>query len=267
MSRRAGSVVLAFAFVLLAANSALSQLSVVPTGVPAVTAENEPWYLDGEPITYAGNVYYPSGAQVYFNATEMIRSGFFMGIPLYTRTTIEPYSIVYVPLPNGLMQPYARPRTEELTGTAASLPSAELPRPPATVPPSGLALQAAGPPSQTALAVPVQIPRPAVVEPTPLPAADRPRATGTSGQPDAQPDACACPEAPISIFIEYNGRRWYALGAPQPLEPSMMKKVGTYHGFDVWARGDDRGVIYIPVTIGSSSAVAYTQARSREQVR
>ncbi|HEX2166867.1 MAG TPA: hypothetical protein VHG09_06465 [Longimicrobiales bacterium] len=267
MSRRAGSAVFALAFVLLAANPAVSQLSVVPAAVPTVTAENEPWYLNGEPITYAGNFYYPSGAQVYFNANEMVRSGFFMGIPLYTRTTIEPYSIVYVPLPNGRLQPYARPRTEELTGTAASLPSSELPRPSATVPPWGHTLQAAGPPSQTARTVPVQIPRPAVVEPTPPLAADTPKESGTSGRIGTQTSTCACPQAPISIFIEYNAQRWYALGAPQPLETSTMDKIGTYHGFDVWTKRDDRSVIYIPVTIGSSSAVAYGQARPGEQVR
>jgi hypothetical protein len=269
MSRRAGSIVLALAFVLLSADRALSQLSVIPTAAPTVTAENEPWYLKGEAITYAGHLYYPSGAEVFFNPNEMIRSGFFMGIPLYTRTTIEPYSVVYVPLPNGRMQPYARPRTEELTGTAASLPSAELPRPAATVPPSGLPLQAAGPPSQTVLTVPVQIPRPAVVEPTaPLGSLTSPvPATATSGRSGMQVPECSCPEAPVSIYIEYEGERWYALGAPLPLDPSTQLKVGTYHGFDVWTNREDRHVIYIPVTIGSSSAVAYSRTRPSERVR
>ena len=62
-----------------------------PTPAPTVTAEEAPWYLNGEPITYAGNLYYPSGPQVYFNPNEMVRSGFYDGIPLYTRTTIEPF--------------------------------------------------------------------------------------------------------------------------------------------------------------------------------
>lgn len=269
MSRRAGSIVLALAFVLLSADVALSQLSVIPTAAPAVTAENEPWYLKGEPITYAGHLYYPSGAEVFFNPNEMVRSGFFMGIPLYARTTIEPYSIVYVPLPNGRMQPYARPRTEELTGTAASLASAELPRPATTVPPSGLPLQAAGPPSQTALTIPVQIPRPAVVEPTAAYAAETPAPgpAATSGRSRVGVSECACAQAPVSIFIEYQGQRWYALGAPQPLDTSALERVGTYQGFDVWTGRDDGRVIYIPVTIGSSSAVAYSRTRPNERVR
>lgn len=191
-----------------------------------------------------------------------------MGIPLYTRTTIEPYSIVYVPLPNGRMQPYARPRTEELTGTAASLPSAELPRPAATVPPPGLAPQAAGPPSQTALTVPVQIPRPAVVEPTPpFPADTSVGVRGTTGRGETQVPPCSCREAPVEIFIEYEGERWYALGAPQPLDPTTMEKVGTYHGFDVWTTRDDRGTIYIPVTFGGSNVVAYSRTSPHERIR
>jgi hypothetical protein len=268
MSRRAGITVLALGFVLLAADSALSQLSAVPTPAPAVTAENEPWYLAGEPITYAGHLYYPSGAEVYFNPTEMIRSGVFLGIPLYTRRTIEPYSIVYVPLPNARMQPYARPRTEELTGTAGSVPSSELPRPPATVPPSGLPPQAAGPPSETALTVPVQVPRPLVGEPTPFrPSASTQAAPYTGGRSGVQTSTCSCQEAPVSIFIEYEGERWYALGAPQPLDPAIMERVGTFHGFDVWTTRKDRRTIYIPATIGSSSVVAYSRTRPSEQVR
>ena len=267
MSSRAGVVVLALAVVVVATDRGVAQLSVVPTSAPTITAENEPWYLNAEPISYAGNLYYPAGAQVYFNPNEMVRSGFFMGIPLYTRTTIEPYSVVYVPLPNGRMQPYARPRTEELTGTAGSLASSELPRPPATVPPSGLAPQAAGPPSETARTVPVQDPRPAVVEPVPPHTVDVPKAAGTTGRRETQAVTCPCPKGPISIFIEYNGRRWYALGAPQPIDPATMEKVGTYHGFDVWATPDERDVVYIPVTIDSSNAVAYSRIRPGEQVR
>lgn len=267
MSRRAGSIVLTLAILLVAADSALAQLSVVPTAAPTVTAENEPWYLKGEAITYAGHLYYPAGAEVFFNPNEMVRSGYFLGIPLYTRRTIEPYSIVYVPLPNGRMQPYARPRSEELTGTAASLPSAELPRPAATVPPSGLAPQAAGPPSQTVRTVPVQVPRPAVVDRQVPLTSETPPPTATTGRSQPQGAGCSCPAPPVEIYIDYQGQRWYALGGPQPLDPATQEKIGTYHGFDVWANRDDGHVIYIPVTVGNSSAVAYSRTRPSERIR
>ena len=264
MSRRAGSGLLTFALVLFAADAGWSQIAVQPVTVPTVTAESEPWYLNGEPITYAGNLYYPAGAEIFFNATEMVRSGFYMGIPLYTRRTIEPYSIVFVPLAGGRMQPYARPRTGELTGTSGSLPTA-LPHPAATVPPSGLAAQAAGPPSQTALFAPVQLPRPAVVD-------DRPDPRGAGVDPrrverGTHTRIGGRPRGTNAIFIEYNGRRWYPQGAPQPLDRATVERIGTYRGFDVWAMSADADVIYIPVTHGSTSVVAYSRMPPNDRIR
>jgi hypothetical protein len=264
MSRRARAVIVGLTLVLLSVNPARSQLSAIPTPAPTVTAERESWYLKGEPITFAGHFYYPAGAEVFFNPNEMVRSGFFKGIPLYTRTTIEPYAIVYVPLPNGRMQPYARQRTKELTGTASSVASAELPRPPATVPPPGLALQAQGPLSQTAHEVPVQVPRPAVVAPlVPRPGEKPPSAAATTGQPGARASDCPCRHEPVDIYIDFEGARWYAQGAPAPLDPARQVRIGTYHGFDVWANRGNRRIIYIPVTAGSTNAVAYSHARPR----
>ena len=84
---------------------AAAQTGVAPTPTPLVTAENEAWYQSGEPLTYEGNVYYASGPLTAFNRNEMLLSGFYRGIPLYSRTTWEPYSVVFVPLPGGFMQP------------------------------------------------------------------------------------------------------------------------------------------------------------------
>src|SRR6478672_3139321 len=82
-----------------------AQMMLRPTERPIVTAENENWYLSGDPITADGVIYYPTGAQVYFNPNEMVRSGYYRGIPLYSKTTLEPYSVVFVPITGGLMQP------------------------------------------------------------------------------------------------------------------------------------------------------------------
>ncbi len=98
MHCRACSILFTLALAILATNTARAQVVIQPTASPTVTAENEPWYLNGEPVTHAGSLYYPAGPRVYFNANEMVRSGFHMGIPLYTRTTIEPYSVVYLPV-------------------------------------------------------------------------------------------------------------------------------------------------------------------------
>ena len=43
-----------------------AQVSLQSTPPPTVTAENEPWYSSGGPVTFAGSVYYPSGPVTHF---------------------------------------------------------------------------------------------------------------------------------------------------------------------------------------------------------
>jgi hypothetical protein len=243
--------------------------SMVQTSSPTVTADYERWYLNGEPITYAGNFYFPAGAQIYFNASEMIRSGFYMGVPLYTRTTLEPYSVVFVPLAGGRMQPYERPRSGELTGTTGSIPTT-LPSPAQTVPPPGLAPQAAGPPSQTTQVLAMQLPRPLVADsaeqqPRIEPPVEEPSTTvGTTGRAPRMPMHTRIggqPQGTNSMFVEYGGRRWYPLGPPRPIDASRLTRVGDFHGFDVWGNGVDPSIIFIPSTRGSSLGVAYVRVR------
>ena len=100
--------------------AAAAQMTMRPTPVPVVTAENTSWYLAGEPIMYSGSIYYPAGPEIYFNPYEMVRSGEFRGVPFYSRTTIEPFSKVFVPLPGGRMLPYERRRAGDLAGTTGS---------------------------------------------------------------------------------------------------------------------------------------------------
>ena len=260
--RRRACYVMSAVFVALTVVAAAQ--SAVPSTAPTVTAENEPWFLNGEPVSFGGNLYFPSGAQIYFNANEMIRSGFHFGVPLYTRTTLEPYSVVYVPLANGRMQPYERPRTGELTGTAGSTP-VTLPTPGSTVPPGGLAPQAAGPPAATTQMTPVQMPRPMVVTPpasAPV-APDEPR-VGTSGRTPARPTRVQIggrPQGANAMFIEYRGVRWFPSGGPVPIDPSALVRLEDYRGFAVWAPEPDATEIFIPSTAGSALAVRYARSR------
>ena len=95
-------------------------MTIRGTRPPAVTAELAPWYVNGSPITFAGHFYYPAGPRVHFLPFEMVRSGDFLGIPLYSRTTIEPYSVIFIPVGGGMMQPFERRREGELAGTEGS---------------------------------------------------------------------------------------------------------------------------------------------------
>src|SRR4051812_30140574 len=124
---------------------ALAQISIQPTSPPTVTAENESWYVTNEAVLFAGTPYYPAGPSIHFLANEMVLSGLFRGVPLYTRTTIEPYSVVFVPVAGGLMRPYERRRSGDLAGTTgSSVPSLPVEIPTAFSP--ATTIQAAGPP-------------------------------------------------------------------------------------------------------------------------
>src|SRR6478752_6750041 len=105
---------------LLLSATAQAQVTWQPTQPPLLTADNETWFQAGQSIEWNGDFYYPAGAPEAFNRYQMVRSGSYRGIPLYTDTTLEPYSIVFVPISGGRMQPYERPRTGMLAGTVGS---------------------------------------------------------------------------------------------------------------------------------------------------
>src|SRR4051812_4462586 len=112
---------------------AVAQVQSRPTDAPIVTADREPWYINGDPVQFAGNVYFRAGAALFFDGNRMVRTGSFNGVPLYADTTVEPFSLVYVPIGRNLMQPYERPRSGDLAGTVGS----RVPSFPVTAQPSG----------------------------------------------------------------------------------------------------------------------------------
>jgi hypothetical protein len=245
----------------MTAGSAAAQIHYQPTPAPIVTADNEPWYLAGEPVMYAGNIYYPAGPQVHFNGNEMVRSGFFHAIPLYTLTTIEPYSKVFVPIGGGLMQPYERRRTREIAGTVGStVPSFPVVRSSEPEAMTGTTGQAAASPSI------VDFHRQAPPPPAYVP--------HQSEQAGAEPGYARGsgyvaplkrPLANHGLFVEYNGRRWFVAGSPEPLDRTRMKRIGEYHGFPVYANPRDPAAIYVPVTRDADDFVA--RYASRRPVR
>ena len=110
------------ALVLVVSGPVLAQVNSQPTEPPIVTAENDQWYRRGEPLVSSGEFYYPTGPMVFFNGDVMVRTGHYNGVPVYSDTTLEPYSILFVPIGRGQMQPYERVRGGELAGTSGSRP-------------------------------------------------------------------------------------------------------------------------------------------------
>lgn len=267
MNGTAGLVIW-YTFSLCLVQPAFAQLTVRDTRPPAVTAETELWYLSGTPITHDGNYYYPAGPRVHFIPSEMVRTGNFRGIPLYARTTIEPFSIVFVPVGGGMMQPYERRREGELAGTeGSSAPSFPIaPAPDSSLDETGPA-QAAGPPVfvgfENAGDQPLStVPQPAAtdgiartVEPT--------TATSSTRLPVAQrvrPRA----DSANGIFIRYEDARWFSSGPSVDFDSSRFVRSGQMDGFPVYTDRTGTGsTIYVPIAMGTTGLLAPYTKRDR----
>jgi hypothetical protein len=176
----------------------------------------------------------------------MVRSGDFQGIPLYTDTTLEPYSIVYVPLSRGLMKPYEKRRQ----GSAASTTGSRAPSFPVSVAPTSSApIEAPAPP--TAPSLPVDgAAAITTTAPTATAGTRVPRSVATGALPVIpHPTAVATIPTPRSndgVWLSYLGEKWFSSGAAVPLT-NDFRVVGTYVGFPVFARrGSTEQVIYLP---------------------
>lgn len=240
---------------LAAAAPAAAQVQSRPTDPPIVTAANESWYQLGEPVQFAGDLYYRAGAALFFNGNTMVRTGHYNGVPLYADTTIEPYSMVLVPIGRGLLQPYERPRRGALAGTTGS-------RTPSF--PVGMIPQAAAPPvapvSPTGLPVSVgavNVSTSEVAATTGTASARTPGAVGTAGVMAVRPQpaqpivSLRRPESNDGVWLNFGGERWVSAGVAVPLSATDFVQVGLYAGFPVYARRELKEErIYLPARTG-----------------
>ena len=244
---------------LLLSTPAFAQVQSRPTDPPLVTAANESWFVQREPIAIAGDLYYPAGAAVFFSGYTMVRSGHYNGVPVYTDATLEPYSVIFVPISRGMLQPYERRRAGALAGTTGSrLPSF----PVRVLPDAGDALYGMG--IGMAAAAPTALPQPpgaiSVYTPPPMTlpaslpavtttAAAPPRATApafTRGFTTLTP-----PESNDGVWLQFRGERWIHEGRSVPYAPASFVQVGDYAGFPVYARqGLQEDAIYLPTREG-----------------
>jgi len=254
-----GRILLGLATVVCAALPATGQVTIRTPAQPRVTAEHEAWYLSGEAVTFDGSIYYPVGPRVYFNRYEMVRTGFYRGVPLYTQTTIEPYSVVFVPVGQGLMQPYERRRAGQLAGTAGSrapsfpigLPSEDetLILPEAAAPPVLAGPLTAWPP--------VRFHRerrhgPARRHAGPGERLPQPAGTGVMRTVEQ-------PEGLNAVYIQFDEHRYFSSGPPVLLARDGFEHVGDYGGLPVYARGQDLRTVYIPVQRGAELLARYSR--------
>ena len=239
------------ALLLLMAAPATAQVQTRATDPPSVTAVNESWFQLGEPLQLGGELYFRAGATVFFDGNRMARIGHYNGIPLYADTTVEPYSVVLVPVTRGLLQPYERPRRGDLAGTTGSgAPAFPVYPVPQSMPPTAAAAPPTGLPAPiggvsaftqhpTAAAVPASVDTAPVSTAAPEPA-------------DARAVASLLrPQSNDGVWIQFEDRKWVSAGAAVPLADVDFVRVGDYKGFPVFRRRfSSDETIYLPTRGG-----------------
>jgi hypothetical protein len=235
--------ILAAALICTAVPSAASaQVVMRSEPAPARVAAETDWYRSGEPVLHRGELFYPGGAQTFFQKDVMVLVGEFRGVPLYADPTLETGSIVYVPVEGALMQPYEKLRAGELAGTSGS----RMPSYPATT-------------STELMVVPQAVATSGTrVPPEPIgdlvPAAETALAEATPDAPSRT--EVIAPDRPgatrgTGIWIEWNDAAWNAAGPAVRVGP-QMKRIGTYNGRAVFS-GPDARTIWIETEQGMAT--------------
>lgn len=238
-----------FLFAAVAA-PAFSQITAAPTPPPVAVADDEPWFQLREPILFGGTWYYPAGPRVYFNRNEMVGTGIHGGVMLYVRTTVEPYSVIFVPVSGGQMQPYERRRAGDLAGTvgsttpsfpvesaaaAASSGNAVMPR--AGGPPTGIgrpAIEATSMLGSGEVQAPVEETSGTLAPPT--------SAAATAARRRL---SAASPEGLNGIFVTFDGQRWFSSGPAIERDSLRLTRVGRLGQSDVYRDDSNTRVIYV----------------------
>ena len=184
-----------------------------------MTAASAEWQVNSEVMLFAGLVYFPTREIRQFDGQVMTQIGVYQGVPVYADVTLEPYSVVYVPLGSARMRTYERRRDREMAG----IPVGRAP---------SFAVQS---PSVTAIENSVVNTAGPV---TPIPTPD----SATSPEPPhpTHIESIPAPHANDGIWLQFNGRRWYSAGAATPFSPDRFTRVGEYHGFPVYQRSEQQ---------------------------
>ena len=260
-----------FVFVLLlVATPAFAQMQSRPTDAPVVSAAGEAWYQLREPLQIGGDLFYHAGAAVFFNGNMMVRTGHYNGVPLYVDATVDSNSIVLVPIGQGRMQPYERPRRGGLSGSAGNRLSAFPIRllgesavmMTGTTGVTGMTGMTAVAPTQLpyslgaiATFTPEPMRFPAIAPPPLVYEAIASTAIAATAAVVSPPPFLAKiiisptrAENNDGIWIQFDNQRW-VVGGRAEARTSDLQQVGTHAGFPVLRRaGTD--VIYLPTRDG-----------------
>jgi hypothetical protein len=252
---------LSFIAVVLVPDAAQAQVYQLPTPAPVVTAAGA-WPSGTQPIYYAGGVYYPSGPTEFFDGQIMARTGVVGGVPVYENKTLEPWSVVLVPVGGNLMQPYERRRSGPLTGTVGSrMPSQPIQR-------------------DVELSVANDSLRAGDIEGFPLHSASRAQWTWPTPPPAGTPPALGPQSAPrhatpstvpvirtvpqrettnAGVYVDFAGAHYYSSGTVVTHDEARFTKIGELGGAAVFREaGGSEKTIHIEV-VANGPLAPYTR--------
>jgi hypothetical protein len=227
----------------------IAQVYQFRTPLPVVNAAAADWQINSEPVVVNGLVYYPTRGFRFFDGQVMMQVGVFDRVPVYADATLEPYSLIYVPIGRDRLREYERRRDGELAGTTGSRPPAFPVLSPSVqalrdtsvsaVATSGL-IEPAQPP--LAAAAPAAQPNtaPAPVGTSGRNAPNAASSVGTGGSSDrglarrTLIESVPRPSGANGVWLEFNGARWYADGPAASFSPDRFEPVGEYRGFPVY---------------------------------
>jgi hypothetical protein len=200
-----------------------AQVFGTETPPPVVTAAGAPWQLSRDPIFYAGAFYEPSGPVAFFDGKVMVRTGVYDTVPLYEDATLQPYSVVYVPIGGLMMRPYIRLADDRFSLTRESeplyLPQTDAGR---RLVPEGYALVPVGTLGTTGRAVDVP-PEPPF------------EAVGVVSVTTTNSNAVIETGPQLSgAWVEIEGSRWFSAGRAVDYDPTRFVPAGEYRGFPVY---------------------------------
>jgi len=225
-----------------------AQVYQLRTPSPVVTASASDWQINSDPVVVNGLVYYPTRGFRFFDGQVMMQVGIVERVPVYADTTLEPFSLLYVPIGRDRMREYERRRDGELAGTTGSRAPAFPVQSPSV---QALRQTNVGAVGTTGLIEPAQPPLAAVApeQPSAAPApvgtagGNTPIATsgiGTAGAADRGVrrrtliESIPRPSGANGVWLEFNGARWYADGPATSFSPDRFEPVGEYRGFPVY---------------------------------
>jgi hypothetical protein len=230
--------VMAVLLSLAAARLSTAQAFQFRSPVPEVTAATASWQVASEPILVQGLVYLATRDYRLFDGQVMAQVGIYQGVPVYADTTLEPYSVAYVPVGAQRMRSYERVRERELAGTTGSRTPSFPVRSPAVPAAEEQAVGTAGTVVPSAVGPTANAPVPKAAPPSRTTVESIPRPGATNG-----------------IWLYFKGNRYYLAGAAVPFSGDRFALIGQHEGFPVYRdKNGNQNQIWIAVVNGGPLA-------------